>query len=366
MPRPVQMLRRPDGSIVDWSIRTPAGRRVEIGWEDGPAVMVDVPEVEFAAWHATLTASPVAAAAWVEAEWDPAKHPRILHGLGGGEFTAVAHDIAAVVEELDRTNPRRRGPSTRDIRDGLASGIARAPHPLAGGAIAATTHVVTRDGTDLIHKSHGAKADAPKWLAQAQTEVAGHHAASEYLASLVGHAVGAPVPSVVRDGERDVYMGFVPGMESAGGHSLLERAQFARIDDGVLLGLLDHLIGNEDRNGGNWLISADGKRLAGIDHGNAWVHSNDVDPVMPQTLAKRTFMSQYVDSRGEWTSNDLSPADIAWIRPRLQALREAFAGEKASQYSSPVDWYEQMMLRFEEIARHAKGTRNRVAPANAH
>jgi hypothetical protein len=130
-----EVLDLPDGSFVDWSIRTPTGRRVEIGWRDGPAVMVDVPELEFDAWHDTLAASPVAAAAWVAQEWEPrpvaaghpypgqqyrhgwipvAVHEEILH-LDAGDVQSQLHHDGSILLTVHPDQPPH--PQHGDLRD---------------------------------------------------------------------------------------------------------------------------------------------------------------------------------------------------------------------------------------------------------
>lgn len=88
-------------------------------------------------------------------------------------------------------------------------------------------------------------------------------AAQEYLASLVGETMNAPVRDchLYGSGAKTVIMPFIVGQtgEEAGQTELPENAQ------GTALKLFDYLAANADRRPKNWISTPDG-RIVGIDH----------------------------------------------------------------------------------------------------
>lgn len=169
--------------------------------------------------------------------------------------------------EVGRDEPvtfrRHPPPYTReDISDG-------------GGSY--TQRVVWNDGRRVVVKGGGATRDTD----------------AEYLASLVGQAVGAPVPEVLRISSQTVWMGHVSGdsgmmVAQKRGLDPYEVTDdweeiWADQEPGWRLGLLDVLIMNEDRHHGNWLFEdpSDPASIVGIDHGRAWWVADRLRPVEP-------------------------------------------------------------------------------------
>lgn len=177
----------------------------------------------------------------------------------------------------------------------------------------------------------------------------------EELANLVAHAVGVDAPALVRAGPTHVYMEFVKGPV---GRAVKDDDQAAIMesDDGHLVGLLDVLVANTDRNGGNWIVR-DGRPVA-IDHGFAW--NETVEPVTTSPFAAPMVDLGEPDRFGYHPApvmrptNDLSPADLALVRERILALRPDFdrLGRR--------DWWDRMEGRLAELERGARGSRDRI------
>ncbi|HUR01408.1 MAG TPA: hypothetical protein VM347_02610 [Nonomuraea sp.] len=184
------------------------------------------------------------------------------------------------------------------------------------------------DGTVLIRKVHNF----------------GHvTVAKDLLASLVGRAIGAPVPHIIRDpANRDaVYMQFMDGVDPSQLKSSVH--PFISSTSGRLLGLLDALVANTDRRGGNWLA-----------HGKDGVHGIDLSRSLTFGLAKdeyilNDFSEHYLDVEGEWIDNQLTRQDIEVFTQRIEALRPEF--EKLGREV----WHDKVLDNLYQIGEHATG-----------
>lgn len=287
---------------------------------------------------------------------------------------------------------RHTGPTREQIQSAIASGVAQAQQ-MRGGQIAATRVLVMNDGTRLVHKKHAGV----------------ERGRAEYLTSLVGEAVGAPVPAVVMDPDDDeaVYMGHVDDASPfvAWSGSTDDRRAIYNSPDAVLLGLVDTIIMNPDRHGGNWMVTDDGNRPVGIDHGEAFVQqplrattvdgqpyilpgglmrrsmpngggpfrhlfvNEDAEPVLMSDHHRYSFsfndpdatvtvapggvipedLPGFVEYADGWARNPLTAQQVAQIRPALAGLQPQFRDVLRG------DWWDDMMARFEQVARHAAG-----------
>lgn len=174
---------------------------------------------------------------------------------------------------------------------------------------------------------------------------------ADELGSLVSEAVGVRAPVIARTGPTSFEQEFIAGRSGAdltdGGYSPIP-ADILASDDAHLLGLADLLMGNTDRNAGNWIRLSDG-RLAAIDHGEAFRRAG-IAAGPP---------GQFVDllpSGGKLARTlDVSPVDVAVLRGRLALLEPEFTR------LGRATWYRQMMARFEQVAKRASGTKVRIA-----
>lgn len=111
---------------------------------------------------------------------------------------------------------------------------------------------------------------------------------------------------------------------------------------------------NTDRNPENWLTTEDG-RVVGIDHGTAFEFAGaDYE----QRYADGPFAARLYDHSGldpvPAARNDFTPADMATLRGRLDALRPQF------EHTGRGEWHAAMMRRFAAIEHAAHGSTNRI------
>lgn len=225
-----------------------------------------------------------------------------------------------------------------------ARGTVTSESTLSGGAVSDTRIRTYADGSKTVWKS------APDFAS-----VDGRHQAdAEELSSLVAQALGLRAPAVVRGDERSVHMAFVdeaktPAELDIGGDDLPDT------DAGRMMGLLDLLISNSDRNTGNVLIPNDGGPIVPIDHGLAFRGVGRNAPGKPTrdlgSPYTRPFYSVWDQA---WTDNDLTPGDITAIRKRLQRQKAEF------DRLGRGDWFDHMTGRLDAIEPYAKGTTSRL------
>ncbi|MEV4052804.1 hypothetical protein AB0J55_16605 [Amycolatopsis sp. NPDC049688] len=170
----------------------------------------------------------------------------------------------------------------------------------------------------------------------------GHDRAdAERLGAAVSRAVGAPVPAAFRYSQTEVLMDYAEGRRGL----LLPEAEQERLmasERGRRIGLLDVLIGNPDRNPGNYVV-LDGK-VTGIDQGEAWSEAGkELSGWTYQTFGK----AYYDFARNEWRKNDLSRSEVERLQAALEALRPEFL-------PSRQEWYDDMMKRFAEVKKQSR------------
>lgn len=281
----------------------------------------------------------------------------------------------------------KHGPTRDQIRAALASGEHHR-EALTGGQIAATQRVTFNNGTVLVHKTYIGR-ERPR---------------AEYLTSLVGDAVGAPVPAVVLDPDNEsaLWMGFIDNADPAAAYHITTPMQEVyQTPEALRLGLLDVLTFNVDRHRGNWLIRDDDQTPAGIDHGEAFIHGSwravDTDgtevPLFDLSDGAEIenagpFVQMFVglgqqpalrvpdrtDLRGyrfrlltdeqhaarppgdlnvwhlsRWIPNPLTADEAAQVRVGLEGLQAEFRAQRRGY------WWDDMMARLDQIERHAVG-----------
>lgn len=160
-------------------------------------------------------------------------------------------------------------------------------------------------------------------------------AAQEYLASLVGETMNAPVRDChfYGSGAKTVIMPFIVGQtgEEAGQTELPENAQ------GTALKLFDYLTANADRRPKNWISTPDG-RIVGIDHA--------LCNFRPRVL-KPDFVSDL------W-NNGVSPESLLILQPKLANLAIDFhqigMGDK---HETMMQNLSQLIAAFQTLAKFA-------------
>ncbi|MCP2350401.1 hypothetical protein [Nonomuraea roseoviolacea] len=176
----------------------------------------------------------------------------------------------------------------------------------------------------------------------------------DLLASLVGRAIGAPVPHIVRDpfNREAVYMQFVDGTP-AEQIPAMELYRYFYSEAGVKLGALDALVSNTDRRHANWHGHGEG-RLTALDLSRSFSFAED-----RAEFAQNDFSRHYTDVEGEWIDNPLTRAQMESMVDEITALRPAFKDARR------LHWYESMLDNLYHLSWHAMGdAAGAVAPVH--
>lgn len=178
---------------------------------------------------------------------------------------------------------------------------------------------------------------------------------AEQLAAMVGRALGLRTPAVYRSDGSSIWMEYIADgetAEEAGAWAGELPARFADVpdsDEGRLLGLLDVLTHNADRNDGNWLLTAGGD-LVPIDHGMAYgeIITPDYEPSLE--YVNSVFADHYKAG-----ANPLTAEDVTEVRARLQTLRPDF------DLLDRGHWLDYSLHTLDMLAADASGDRNLIA-----
>lgn len=256
------------------------------------------------------------------------------------------------VPEVPRPAPMKRlPPAALTLGDRVKAGIVHR-EVLSGGQNAKTELLTLADGSRVVFKR--AKPIEGQ-SARAQQD-------AEELAPLVLRAAGLRAPEIYRPSANQLYMEYMQGALASrfnvGGRDLVDPGAYDP-DQRWLLGLVDQVIDNYDRNSGNFLISPN-REVLGIDHGFAFQFYGSSRPDVPLVPTEdhpaRLFHGKY-PHLNSWVDNDMSPGDLALFRARLTALRPEF--ERVGR----GDWHAKMLTRLTQIEAHARGTRRRIREA---
>ncbi|MGW4663190.1 VG15 protein [Streptosporangium sandarakinum] len=205
-----------------------------------------------------------------------------------------------------------------------------------GGMSAMTELVTLQDGTRVIRK-------------QTRPELGvTQDGAAEHMAFLVARALGLRAPGVYRNEPDVVWMEFMDNAVTAEETDPDRAAEARASDDGKVVGLLDVLLFNYDRNAGNWMLTDNGQIIP-IDHGVAYGEINEV-PEEKHLSFLNDFADQY---KGD--SNPLTSADIAEVRRRLEELRPDF------EHIGRGAWLAYSLRMLDLLEPRAAGTRNLIA-----
>ncbi|MFI7608904.1 hypothetical protein ACIBTV_27840 [Micromonospora sp. NPDC049366] len=251
----------------------------------------------------------------------------------------------------DSVSPADLVAARETLTASVMSGVAQR-RMLDGGSIADVELVTFNDGSRAVFKrtASGAARDA------------GTQQDAEELGALTLTAFGVRAAAIDRAGTRDIYAQYIDGRSGMEAWAIspaagaAQSAQVAASDAGRLMGLADLVMGNIDRNSGNWMIDQEG-RLVGIDHGHGFMYRED--PLEVGRFEVGEFGVPYV-ARDEdmnptgWADHDISPADIATARARLVALRPDYVR------LGHTDWHDTALARLDAIGAHATGTRDRI------
>lgn len=216
---------------------------------------------------------------------------------------------------------------TAKLRQGIESGDAKR-RPLSGGAMASVDLVTFNDGTQAVRKF---TRKVPTGRSPKDQNDA------EELSAKIAEAVGVRTPAIERVSDAQIVMEYVDEADPGTSLPSWRADALTKTPDGLRMGLLDLLIANPDRHGGNYLVDEDERGLTAIDHGFAW---DDLEDYYPSPFARA------VSGR----ENPFSPEDMAVLRPRLEGLRADF------ERMGHADWHDQVMEMFEHAEKRATGT----------
>ena len=262
----------------------------------------------------------------------------------------LLRDTEAVAPSPPMDVPEFAQPYHRDLRgiEDLARTVEasdwQSEIPLTGGVSAETVLATATDGTRVVRKIGG-------------------NPAAEQAASLIGRALGLRAPAVYRNDSSGVWMEYISDAQpwdvlAPTGADPDRRGDAIGSDDGKLIGLLDIMTVNADRNAGNWMLTDDGQVIP-IDHGHAYmVVPNIGGRPRPTFGGFGPFAEQYWDETGRKPGpNDLTPRDVEVIGQRLEALRPDF------ELIDRALWLDYAQAVLKAVAPHARGTRDLVGDA---
>lgn len=227
---------------------------------------------------------------------------------------------------------------------------------LAQGAMGETRRFELADGTSAVYKRQTRDWDRgwdyPVWTKQDQTD-------AEELSAITADALGVRAPAIVRDSDTEIYMELMPGVigESRWPNRSGAPKRVAVGQQGIRMGLLDTLIENTDRHGGNYLVDED-ENLHAIDHGLAFSKTYQKLPDgtvqrAPVDRVKATgefALENFVSPSGNLYDNPLTPADGEKLKRAMADLRQRFVD------AGRLGWWESMNERALHIAARATGT----------
>jgi hypothetical protein len=154
--------------------------------------------------------------------------------------------------------------------------------------------------------------------------------AKESMAAKVSDVIGAGAPAIVRDphsptGFYEPKVAGVSAMEYFSGGKR-DPAKMYDSPEGMKIGLMDALIGADDRHLGNVMITPDGKPVP-IDHNDTWVTG--------QRLLTRSPFEVALGKRVKAGKSPFSTADLDQVKAGIEALRpefEAMPGGDGARY----------------------------------
>lgn len=157
---------------------------------------------------------------------------------------------------------------------------------------------------------------------------------AEVLASVVSDAIGAGVPAVAQVSDREIAEQFVPGkilFDWRRGKDAKAELALYTSDAGRRMGLLDYLIDNADRHGGNVIVRPDDTPVP-IDHGLAF--------------SGGTINSHFWDINAAWWR--LHRGELEALKPKLEDTHAEFTARDRGA------WWRIMMEHMLALIAEAK------------
>lgn len=235
----------------------------------------------------------------------------------------------------DRYEDRRQA-LDRSIRSGIDG-----QDLIGGGEMGDTRRIQLADGTEAIYKRAMGEWTAG-WGKREQTD-------AEELGAMVAAAVGVRAPAIQRIDDETLYMEVMPGRPAMSERIHNVPNELADSPQGIRMGLLDVLLNNVDRHGGNWMIDDRGQ-IAAIDHGLAFkVKTTDSS----SATRSRFSTDHFIDDVGGYRDrNPLTRLDVEIVRQQLEAIRPRF------EQLGRGEWYGQVLDRLDKLSARAAGFRS--------
>lgn len=297
--------------------------------------------------------------------WQESDHPRMPAGaLGGrgGEFTEHW-----ALELSQRLRPSR----LTNTESGRAELLRRVREDLEGADVSGDsgeerhlTFYHPMDAGPAVVRARYRHWDDENDDGDLDTAEIARMRENEVKSALVAEAIGAPVPVVVIDplDPRVTLMGYVVGDDATESPNA-KRAVMT--DEGILLGLFDILVNNNDRGPGgkNWRVTPEGKPV-GIDHTQTMEASseryepNEYGMLPTGPFARTHFTEPRIDFNGpdtnrmRWIDNPLHPDDIEVLSKIVGRLHAT------GVVDDRMERHMQLVLRF--IGPRARGSRRLI------
>lgn len=322
-------------------------------------------------WRALVHADPVKAFLAEMAEKHlPGRHDQSSHGRGGRRAAATvldAPDVPAPVAEPKPPKPRRtpkpKPPADDAPKPAPRTGRTAKPKLTLEERIdsgeKSSTEISDPDNSNKVYLiKFNDRSRAILKTTKTTEERAVPEFDAEELGAVVAQTLGLPAPEVHRSGPAEAYFAHVKDFapQAVIGARALKRVDYESAD-ALRIGLLDLLIGNIDRNNGNWFAENVGtpqERLIPIDHGLTFNETADRRDPKAAPFEHKAFNAPFVARElggpSVWLDNPLSPAYMASLRPKLASLRPEF--ERLGR----GDWHDWMLSRLDAVAEHATGT----------
>lgn len=328
------------------------GNRYLVDWRNGGSVVRQVP-IGDAPWQ-DPRADPVKAAmekAHFEAEaLKQGVKPGPLAGVAE-HFQQINEDIARQEDEAaKRATPRGTNPG------GTAIGKSADFQHLRSLIPAVRNAVRHPESADVYYPTQGAMGDTAIYRLPSGEEVIykrqeaedwagdpGIYNDAEALSSLVAHAIGAPMPAIIKTDQTHLLEQKAPGVtfsrysnqvyEGSGKYADVTAAKerLYHSHRGQLIGYLDYMTGNKDRNDGNWMVD-ENEEPTGIDMGLAEFDGDG---------SYSDFWHHESDTGSHFA--ELPRKEVQAWGPKLESLRPAFDRMGRS------DWYVNLMDSYQRL-----------------
>jgi hypothetical protein len=280
-------------------------------------------------------------------------HPSTTHPYTPPTTTAPgAAERGADVARPPITAPyeQRRDALRRSVEGGAVD-----EQLFSQGAMGETRRFDLADGSSTVYKRQTRDWDRgghyPVWSKMEQTD-------AEELAAITAAALGVRAPAIARTGDEEIYMELMPGEigEARWPYRSSPPKGVVIGQQGVRMGLLDTLIENTDRHGGNYLVDQD-DNLYAIDHGLAFskTYGREPDgrvvrrPVGPINATGDFALENFVSPSGNLYDNPLTRADGERLKQVMADLRQEFVDR------GRLGWWESMNERALHVAARASG-----------